>query len=272
MQEAGLSDADFDRVAGRVHAADEFAPRPLVTTTSGSSFRVLGLLGRGTSADVFLVVRDDEAQGTGSYYAMKRSSKKKLSARRTRLLVEEVDIIRGISHPFIIRMHETFQTERYVYLALTYAGGGDLSLWLEALTPPCARTIAAEILLALEYLHAAGVIYRDLKPENTLVSLDGHILLADFGASKRMFVLDAADSDPTTMGEDFDGQSTRTVVGTLPYMAPEQWRKQPYSIEVDFWSMAVMLHEMLTGETVLAIARSRSSCSTGWWRTPTRST
>ena len=89
------------------------------------------------------------------------------------------------------------------------------------------------MLLALEYLHGQSILYRDVKLENTLVAIDGHVMLADFGVSKRL--LGGAVS-----------HSTRTLVGTPDYMAPEQFSGEEYSFEIDFWAFAVMFHEILT--------------------------
>ena len=129
----------------------------------------------------------------------------------------------------------------------------------------------AEVLLGLGHIHQARVIYRDVKLENTLVALDGHIMLADFGVSKRLLDdrLDeghgSGKGGSAEGGSSHDGSalpgaassrgaaspsSTSTMIGTPIYMAPEQLRGEAYSFEVDWWAMAVMLHEMLTGEAV----------------------
>lgn len=89
-------------------------------------------------------------------------------------------------------------------------------------------------MLGLEYLHGNSIIYRDVKPDNTLVYQDGHIMLSDFGVSKIAL---------STVNR-------HTQVGTPMYMPPEQLRGESYSFHVDFWATAVMLHEILTLETV----------------------
>ena len=94
------------------------------------------------------------------------------------------------------------------------------------------------MLLALEYLHARQIIYRDVKPENTLVGADGHVLLSDFGISKRLHETSGVRA------------AASTTIGTPRYMPPEQYGGETYSYYVDLWAAAVMLHEVLTGEGI----------------------
>ena len=281
-----FNEADFDSLVGEDVVEGDAStaassPQQPNGTAEGSGgggaeqldFHVLGLIGRGASADVFLVSRKGkskskgggggkdggggggENEAKGSYYAMKRICKGRLSEQRLRMVLEEMAILKSIHHPFIVNLQHTLETPRFLYLALTYAGGGDLTLWFEAFTPERTRLIVSEVCLALEHLHSKSIVYRDLKPENTLVALDGHVLLADFGVSKRLnslsgsdgFAASGAASSSTTLAEE---RRTATVVGTLPYMAPEQWRQESYSVEVDLWAMAVLLHELLTSKTV----------------------
>ena len=105
------------------------------------------------------------------------------------------------------------------------------------------------MLLALGYLHGEGILYRDVKPDNTLVCSDGHIMLADFGVSKSFERVgkrceQRRKSDPSS-----ELSRTHTQVGTVQYMSPELWSGEEYSYEVDFWALGVMLHEMITGHT-----------------------
>jgi len=93
------------------------------------------------------------------------------------------------------------------------------------------RFYTAEIVLALEHLHGQGIVHRDLKPENVLLNGDGHICLTDFGLSKAME----------------EGQTTRTFCGTLEYMAPEMIKGAGYDKSADWWSVGVLIYDMLTG-------------------------
>jgi len=98
---------------------------------------------------------------------------------------------------------------------------------------PEARFYACEVLLALEHLHSKDFVYRDLKPENILIRMNGHICLADFGFAKKAVAADA----------------TKTFCGTVHYMAPEIITKTGHGKSVDWWSLGILIFEMLTGET-----------------------
>lgn len=94
-----------------------------------------------------------------------------------------------LNHPFILKLHYSFQCNAKLYLLLDYEGGGTLFYHLKKKQRFQKDEIifyAAEIILALEYLHSKRIVYRDLKPENILLSQDGHIKLADFGLAKRL--------------------------------------------------------------------------------------
>lgn len=99
------------------------------------------------------------------------------------------------------------------------------------------RIYAAELVLALEHCHAKGIVYRDLKPENVMITLDGHVLLTDFGLSKKL-------GDPSLPD---DKLRTRTVCGTPSYMAPEALSGRPYGRAVDWWTLGCVIYEMAVG-------------------------
>ena len=93
-----------------------------------------------------------------------------------------------LPHPYVLRLHATFQSEHKLFFVVDYMPGGDFDKHLttipnKALDYETAQLYAAQIFLAVKYLHDNGVIYRDLKPENILMSRHGHLCLADFGLS-----------------------------------------------------------------------------------------
>ena len=133
---------------------------------SRADFEVLALLGRGSYGKVLHVRKKD----TGELYAMKVMSKADIFKRnQVRHALTERSILRTVRHPFIVPLHFAFQSSRHLYLVMGLQSGGELFFHLRregAFASPRVRLYAAEILLALEALHAAGFIYRDLKPEN----------------------------------------------------------------------------------------------------------
>ncbi len=150
-----------------------------------------------------------------------------------------VRILEKIDHPFIVGLRYAFQTPDKLYMALDYISGGDLFQHLilaQFFTEERARFYAAEIYLALSFLHSKNIIYRDLKPENVLIDAAGHIKLTDFGLAKEL----------ERKAKEQLGR-TETFCGTDEYLAPELIMRQPYGTSVDWWALGVLLFEMLTG-------------------------
>ncbi|KAL9228824.1 hypothetical protein vseg_004362 [Gypsophila vaccaria] len=155
-----------------------------------SHFRLLKRLGCGDIGSVYL----SELSGTRCYFAMKVMDKASLAARKKLNRAQtEREILQLLDHPFLPTLYTHFETDRFSCLVMEYCPGGDLHTLRQRqpgkhFSEYAARFYAAEVLLALEYLHMLGVIYRDLKPENVLVRDDGHIMLSDFDLSLRCTV------------------------------------------------------------------------------------
>ncbi|GAB4848078.1 hypothetical protein Ancab_002740 [Ancistrocladus abbreviatus] len=153
-------------------------------------FRVLKLLGRGDIGSVYL----SELIGTRTYFAMKVMDKAALRSRKKLPRAQtEREILQSLDHPFLPTLYTHFENEKSSYLVMEFCPGGDLHGLSQRQPGKCfpehaARFYVAEVLLALEYLHMLGIIYRDLKPENVLVREDGHIMLSDFDLSLRCVV------------------------------------------------------------------------------------
>ncbi len=148
---------------------------------------------------------------------------------------EKTVLIAANDHPFLVGLKYSFQTDDKLYLVLDYISGGELFYHLQQarrFEEDRARFYAAEILIALEFLHHNGVIYRDLKPENVLLDMNGHVALTDFGLCKE--------------GIGYE-ERTSTFCGTPEYMAPEMLAKQSYGFPVDYWSFGTLLYEMIAG-------------------------
>ena len=168
------------------------------------------------------------------------SNSEEVSRRKIAQLMEERNILASLEHPFIVKLFYFFQDSDRLYFAMSLAESGD---FFSVITKEnngngvdfhAARFYAAEIALALDYIHQKQIIYRDLKPENIMLCGDGHIMLADFGLSKS-----------------FKSASRRRLslaVGTPAYFAPELVMSEQYSKSVDWWAYGVVVFELLCGK------------------------
>lgn len=192
-------------------------------------FDIKQTVGTGSFARVHLA----QSKVNGKHYAIKAINKKDLVSRRqVEHAQNERYILGSVSHPFIVKLWGTFQSESHVFLVMDYIPGGELFRQIrtkKGFSEEHAKFYAAEVMLALEYLHTRDIAYRDLKPENILIDHQGHIKLTDFGFAKKVTDI------------------TWTVCGTPDYLAPEIIRSQGYTKAVDWWSLGVLIYEMLTG-------------------------
>lgn len=153
-------------------------------------FRLLKKLGFGDIGSVYLA----EMRKLGCLFAMKVMDKGMLEGRKKMMRAQtERDILGLLDHPFLPTLYSQFETEKFSCLLMEFCSGGDLHILRQRqpgkhFSEQAARFYASEVLLALEYLHMMGVVYRDLKPENVLVREDGHIMLTDFDLSLRCYV------------------------------------------------------------------------------------
>ncbi|CAG9325376.1 unnamed protein product [Blepharisma stoltei] len=208
------------------------SPRPI---TIGNFF-IKRVLGHGSFGKVLLV----EKLETGKLYAMKVINKNSLDSKKKKShVLTEREILANVHSPFIVRMHYAFQTPDKLCLVFDYFGGKNLSYHIrenKRLTEPTAQFYIAEVLLALKDIHDKKIIYRDLKPENVLMSEDGHICLSDFNLSK----------------EKTENNGNDTICGTPEYIAPEVLLGNSQGPEVDFWGMGILLYEMINGKSPFA--------------------
>jgi serine/threonine protein kinase len=148
----------------------------------------------------------------------------------------ERNVLGNVRHPFIVGLNMAFQSKDKLYFVLDYCAGGELFFHLNKLgkfPESRARFYAAEIILAISYVHKLGIIYRDLKPENVLLDAKGHVRLTDFGLSKE--------------GINSSSSGANSFCGTPEYLAPEILDRQGHGHAVDWWSLGALLYEMLTG-------------------------
>ena len=192
-------------------------------------FKLLKVIGRGGYGKVCQVQKKDD----GSIFAMKIISKASIVKEKDLIHTrEEQRILAEIRHPFLLNLQYSFQTPEKLYLVMDYVNGGELFFHLSQegfFSEERSKFYLAELILALDHLHSKNILYRDLKPENVLLSAEGHVRLCDFGLAK------------TTT------QSTRTICGTAEYLAPEILKDQGYGPPCDNWACGVLLYEFVTG-------------------------
>ncbi|KAJ1408688.1 Serine/threonine-protein kinase, active site [Sesbania bispinosa] len=175
-----------------------------------SHFRLLKRIGYGDIGSVYLV----ELRGSNAHFAMKVMDKAALISRNKLLRAQtEREILGLLDHPFLPTLYSYFETDKFYCLVMEFCSGGDLHSLRQkqpnkCFTEEAARFYASEVLLALEYLHMLGIVYRDLKPENLLVRDEGHIMLSDFDLSLRCSVSPTlVKSSPTNAGNGGGGDS-----------------------------------------------------------------
>ncbi|KAI9325783.1 camp-dependent protein kinase [Zopfochytrium polystomum] len=194
-----------------------------------SDFHLLKTLGTGTFGRVYLA----KFRNTDQFYAMKSLKKAEVvKLKQVEHINSEKQILAQINFPFIVNLLCTFQDEKTIFMLLEYVVGGELFSHLRRagrFSNDMTRFYAAEILLALEYLHSMDIIYRDLKPENLLLDDKGHVKITDFGFAKKV--------------ED----RTWTLCGTPEYLAPEIIQSKGHGKAVDWWALGILIFEMLAG-------------------------
>lgn len=224
------------------------------------SFEQIKRLGKGDVGRVYLV-RDKKSH---HLYAMKILSKREMIKRnKIKRALAEQEILATSNHPFIVTLYHSFQSEDYLYLCMEYCMGGEFFRALQTRVGKClkeedAKFYAAEVTAALEYLHLMGYIYRDLKPENILLHHSGHIMLSDFDLAKQS----GSGAAPTVVTSGRGGNCsaidtkaciadfrTNSFVGTEEYIAPEVIRGNGHTSAVDWWTLGILLYEMLFATT-----------------------
>ncbi|KAG5722249.1 Serine/threonine-protein kinase gad8 [Termitomyces sp. T112] len=217
---------------GSFHLKIDFKPTRNEPLTI-EAFELLKVIGKGSFGKVMQVRKKD----TQRIYALKTIRKAHIAQRPgeiTHILAERT-VLALVNNPFIVPLKFSFQTPDKLYLVMSFVNGGELFYHLQRegkFDQDRSRFYAAELLCALEHLHGFNVVYRDLKPENILLDYTGHIALCDFGLCK------------LNMSET---EKTNTFCGTPEYIAPELLESQGYTKTVDWWTLGVLLYEMMTG-------------------------
>ena len=167
-------------------------------------------------------------------YAIKALNLEQIKLENLEECVEvERDVLLKIDHPFIMKMVKYLKNDTYIFFINEYIKGKEL--WevirdIGLLNKEQTQYYGGSILLAIDYLHKQKIIYRDIKPENVMVSIKGYIKIIDFGTVKEI------------------QDRTSTIIGTSHYMAPEITKGEGYSFQVDIWSIAICMYEFFCGK------------------------
>lgn len=230
------------------------ADPPIRTPCAMEMFMVKDILGKGAFGVVYLA----EDRVRGSRHAIKTISKQ-CSPVEHELVLNEQRLMRELGdNPWFVNLDASWHDNKCYYLAMPFVSGGDLDGEVQRcgrLEPARALFYTAELVIALQTLHGLGIMHRDIKLANILLKGDGHIVLSDFGLSKRFAKPSAIGgavlpwswmSRPKTP-EEREMYYAREGCGTPQTMAPEIIQGKPYTFEVDYWALAVVMHLMLLG-------------------------
>jgi len=204
---------------------------------------ILRQLGVGQYGEVKLVKKKGEGD---KVFALKQISKGFLKEHDViEQIINEKNSMLLLDTPFCIKLYSTMQDMQMCYFLLELCSGGELHKLMQNRGPlpeDLVSFYAANIVLALEHIHDRGIVYRDLKPENILISESGYLKMVDFGFCKII-----------------GNRKTNTICGTPDYMSPEVIKGEGHDYGTDWWTLGVIIFEMLTGMTPFHdVSRARS--------------
>ncbi|XP_068151666.1 cGMP-dependent protein kinase, isozyme 2 forms cD4/T1/T3A/T3B isoform X1 [Drosophila tropicalis] len=197
-----------------------------------TDLRVIATLGVGGFGRVELVQTNGDSSRSFALKQMKKSQI--VETRQQQHIMSEKEIMGEANCQFIVKLFKTFKDKKYLYMLMESCLGGELWTILRDkgnFDDGTTRFYTACVVEAFDYLHSRNIIYRDLKPENLLLDERGYVKLVDFGFAKKLQT----------------GRKTWTFCGTPEYVAPEVILNRGHDISADYWSLGVLMFELLTG-------------------------